>query len=135
EGEALGRVGGDAIGRGEGQGIGVAGARLGCARQRRGAVVVVGQGHARGQGSRLGNAGGWVAGRGDGERASLADGEGGGVGAGDRRGLVDGQGEALGGVRQGAVGGRDGERISAVVARCRVAGERGCAVVVVGEGH
>ena len=45
---------------------------LGCSRQRRGAVGVVGQGHARGQGTRLGDGGRRVAGGGDREAPQRA---------------------------------------------------------------
>src|SRR5208337_1459535 len=131
--EALGR--GDAVVGGEGQEIVAAGARFGHALQRRGAVAVVGEGHVLGQGSRLGDGGGWVSGRGDGERAGLADGEGGVVGAGERRGLDDGQGEALSGAGRDAVVGGEGQEIVGDCARFGRALQRRGAVAVVFELH
>src|SRR5208337_383884 len=123
QGEALGRVGRDTIGRGEGQGIGAAGARLGCARQRCGAVGVGGEGHPRGERTGHAQGGRGRAGCGDGERAGLADGEGGAVGTGDGGGGYRGEHQVVPGaplvadeelVRSVVIGKRDNATVREV---------------------
>ena len=114
QGEGLGGVGDHAVGGGDGERVGAAGAGGGRAGQRGGAVAVVDEASRRGAGprSRSGPAVGKpvvvtvnVPGV---PAVNVVL-----VGAGDRRRLVDGQGEGLGGVGTHAVGGGDGERVGA----------------------
>ena len=112
--------GADAVGGGDGQRVGAAGARGGRAGEGGRAVAVVHEGDAA------------RAARPVSLRAAVgkpvvvtvnvpaaAHGERGAVGAGDGRGLVDGEREALGGVGRDAVGGGDGQRVGAAAARRR----------------
>ncbi len=136
--EALGGVGGYAVGGGDRHWVRAGGTRSGRAAKRGSAVVVRHEGHARGQRSGLAQRRRRDPGCRHCETARIARRERRGCCARDCRGRIrdgDGQRETLGGVGGHTVGGGDCQRIRADGTHLRSAGKAGGPVAEVQERH